>query len=43
MVNIVTIGGQRYVVDVGFGPNGQTQPLPLEDGAESPGISPSSF
>lgn len=32
MANIVTIGSQRYVVDVGFGSNGPTLPIPLQDG-----------
>ncbi|KAF2116263.1 arylamine N-acetyltransferase 1 [Lophiotrema nucula] len=30
MVNIVTIGGSRYHVDVGFGANGPTKPLELD-------------
>lgn len=31
MVNIVTLAdGKRYMVDVGFGGNGPTQPLPLD-------------
>lgn len=30
MVNLVTIGTQMYLVDVGFGPNGPTHPLRLE-------------
>jgi arylamine N-acetyltransferase len=29
MLNIVTIEGQRYVIDVGFGSNGPMHPLPL--------------
>jgi arylamine N-acetyltransferase len=29
MLNIVTIGGQKYVLDVGFGSSGPTHPLPL--------------
>ncbi|KAM0324880.1 hypothetical protein ACHAQA_007846 [Verticillium albo-atrum] len=29
MVNIVTIDGVRYLVDVGFGSNGSSQPIPL--------------
>ncbi|KAK0670183.1 hypothetical protein QBC41DRAFT_273043 [Cercophora samala] len=30
MVNIVTIDNQRYLVDVGFGTNGPTRPVPLQ-------------
>ncbi|KAK4185775.1 hypothetical protein QBC35DRAFT_388802 [Podospora australis] len=30
MVNLVTIEGRRYLVDVGFGSNGSTYPFPLE-------------
>lgn len=40
MVNIVTIDGKRYMVDVGFGGNGPTHPLPLVDGKVSVGIAP---
>lgn len=29
MLNIVTIEGKRYVIDVGFGSSGPTHPLPL--------------
>ena len=29
MINLVTIGDQKYMIDVGFGPNGATRPLPL--------------
>ena len=29
MLNVVTIEGRRYVVDVGFGSSGPTRPLPL--------------
>lgn len=32
MINIITIKGVRYMVDVGFGAGGATRPLPLEDG-----------
>ena len=32
MVNIVTIGEQKYLVDVGFGSNGPHQPVPLVQG-----------
>ena len=31
MVNIITIANVKYMVDVGFGGNGATAPLPLED------------
>ncbi|KAK2591993.1 hypothetical protein QQS21_010329 [Conoideocrella luteorostrata] len=31
MLNIVTIAGTRYLVDVGFGSNGPTCPLPLAE------------
>lgn len=34
MVNLVTIEGRRYLVDVGFGGNGPTEPVLLEDGRE---------
>jgi len=40
MVNIVTVDGKRYMVDVGFGSNGPTHPLPLVDGEVSVGIAP---
>lgn len=30
MVNLVTIGEQKYLVDVGFGSNGPHQPVPLQ-------------
>jgi arylamine N-acetyltransferase len=40
MVNIVTIDGERYLVDVGFGSNGPTHPIPLQDGVEFDGVSP---
>ncbi|MBE7179988.1 MAG: arylamine N-acetyltransferase [Terriglobus roseus] len=29
MINIVTIGGRKYHVDVGFGPNGLVAPMPI--------------
>ena len=32
MVNLVTVSGKKYMVDVGFGGNGATAPLPLEEG-----------
>lgn len=39
MVNIVTLsGGKRYMLDVGFGGEGATQPLPLVEGEVSQGI-----
>lgn len=31
-VNFVTIGGQKYFIDVGFGTQGPTVPIPLIDG-----------
>ncbi|KAK3303734.1 uncharacterized protein B0T15DRAFT_541080 [Chaetomium strumarium] len=40
MVNIVTINGERYLVDVGFGSNGPTHPIPLHDGVEFDGVPP---
>lgn len=41
MVNIVTLSdGKKYMVDVGFGANGPTRPLPLEAGRIWEGISP---
>ncbi len=40
MVNIVTIEGQRYMVDVGFGSNGPTHPLPLIHDEITYGIGP---
>ncbi|KAI9806049.1 MAG: N-terminal acetyltransferase [Piccolia ochrophora] len=43
MVNICTIGGQRYMVDVGFGASGPIAPLPLADGKVSAGIRPQSL
>ena len=32
MANIVTIGSSRYLVDVGYGVDGPSCPLPLESG-----------
>jgi len=32
--NIVTMAGKKYLVDVGFGGNGPTEPVPFEDGIE---------
>lgn len=40
MVNLVTIHGQRYLVDVGFGSNGPPNPVPLEHNHEFIGIAP---
>lgn len=34
MVNIVTIGDQKYLIDVGFGSNGPHRPVPLEENLE---------
>ncbi|KAK7753396.1 hypothetical protein SLS62_004686 [Diatrype stigma] len=36
-VNIVTIAGARYMVDVGFGANGPTRPVPLRSAAAGAG------
>jgi arylamine N-acetyltransferase len=41
MVNIVTIQGQRYMVDVGFGTGQATHPLPLVDRSPSMNVRPS--
>jgi arylamine N-acetyltransferase len=30
MVNLITIGEQKYLIDVGFGSNGPHQPIPLQ-------------
>ncbi|KAH6640215.1 arylamine N-acetyltransferase 1 [Chaetomium tenue] len=38
MVNIVTIAGQRYLVDVGFGSRGALHPVPMIDGHEFAGL-----
>ncbi|KAJ5752254.1 hypothetical protein N7520_009171 [Penicillium odoratum] len=35
LVNIVAIGEDKYLIDVGFGSNGPHQPLPLIDGFEA--------
>ncbi|KAI3396235.1 hypothetical protein diail_12379 [Diaporthe ilicicola] len=40
MVNLVTIEGKKYLVDVGFGSQEATQPIPLEDGYETTTIAP---
>ncbi|RAH43265.1 arylamine N-acetyltransferase family protein [Aspergillus brunneoviolaceus CBS 621.78] len=41
MVLIVTIDGEKYAVDVGFGSNGPTCPLPLQHGSARVNIAPS--
>ena len=38
MINLISLNGQKYVSDVGFGANGQIAPLPLIDGKEHPYI-----
>jgi arylamine N-acetyltransferase len=43
MVNLVTIGNQRYLVDVGFGLRGPSLPMPLISGYETTGIAPLSL
>lgn len=43
MANIVTIEGQRYLVDVGFGAPVPTHPLPLISGHVCTGIAPQSL
>lgn len=40
MVNLVTIDGKKYLVDVGFGSKEPVQPVPLESGYEFVGIPP---
>ena len=40
MVNIITIAGKRYLVDVAFGSNGAPHPVPLEHDHEFVGIAP---
>ena len=40
MVNLVTVDGTRYVVDVGFGSHQAMKPVPLRDGYEFTQISP---
>lgn len=39
-MNLVTIEGKKYLVDVGFGAQEPTQPIPLEDGYEVATIAP---
>ncbi|GFF51720.1 hypothetical protein IFM62136_01868 [Aspergillus lentulus] len=41
MVLIVTIHGQKYMVDVGFGSNGPTSPLPMKENEVAVCIAPS--
>ena len=41
MVTIVTIGGKKYLVDVGVGSHGPTFPVPLEDGFSTMNVKPS--
>ena len=43
MINIVTVDGTKYLVDVGFGKNGPTRPMPLVDGIICNGIRPQSL
>lgn len=39
MINIVTLpGGEKFMLDVGFGNDGPTRPLPLSHGVVSQGI-----
>jgi arylamine N-acetyltransferase len=40
MVNLVTLNRQKFLVDVGFGPDAPCRPLPLKSGQEFPGIFP---
>ncbi|KAL2132214.1 hypothetical protein VTI74DRAFT_4070 [Chaetomium olivicolor] len=40
MVNIVTIGSTRYLVDVGFGSNGSASPQPLDNDREFDAVPP---
>ncbi|KAL1959312.1 hypothetical protein VTO42DRAFT_2499 [Malbranchea cinnamomea] len=40
MVIFVTIGTDKYMVDVGFGPNCPTRPLLMEEGRISPSVGP---
>lgn len=43
MIVIVKLDGQKYYVDVGFGPNGPTVPMPLDrSGTIQPNIAPAS-
>ncbi|KFY45023.1 hypothetical protein V495_03165 [Pseudogymnoascus sp. VKM F-4514 (FW-929)] len=38
MANVVTVGGTRYLVDVGYGANGPCYPLPLQSGNPRAGL-----
>lgn len=38
MANVVTVGGIRYLVDVGYGADGPCYPLPLQSGCIIPGL-----
>ncbi|EAW10534.1 arylamine N-acetyltransferase family protein [Aspergillus clavatus NRRL 1] len=40
MILIVAIDGRKYAIDVGFGNNGPTSPLPLEEDTVAIGIAP---
>ncbi|RHZ43865.1 arylamine N-acetyltransferase family protein [Aspergillus thermomutatus] len=40
MILIVTINGQKYMVDVGFGSNGPTSPLPMKENEVAVCIAP---
>lgn len=40
VVNIVTIAGERYMLDGGFGPQGPVTPIKLDDGVIRPQIAP---
>ncbi|KAJ5972337.1 Arylamine N-acetyltransferase [Penicillium vulpinum] len=40
MILVVTIGGKRYMIDVGFGNNCATVPMPLQEGATATAIAP---
>jgi arylamine N-acetyltransferase len=40
MANLVTVDGQRYLVDVGFGSSDPSRPIPLISGTVVRGVSP---
>lgn len=42
MINFITVGGTKYVSDVGFGARGQVHPLQVAEENEEPNISPAS-
>lgn len=42
MINLVAIGGTKYHVDVGFGSDSPTRPMPLESGMIHPQMKPGS-